>query len=338
MSGPSVLAIIDDILKDRRDLRDGVLGLLETEAGRDAFYRHNLVPLLYHHYQLPDDSVAPFRGEIDRNDYLHDRACAFIESHQHWTGVVVKGCSTARLYEVPVSRVIQDVDIFTTKDNAIERFEGLRALGWDVLTEDGEKIDPGAATRSTIVQKLMYAHEMPHIMGEEGLLVDLNFFASYRGSKTFREIFSIDAIEVFFASELKRCDGLSLGFPDPCVDLLYLVVHYAAEIFLFEFEGLRPGVPDLRLAKLMDVALYFKRNAVQTDAFLAVVEQASAQTLSGFFFDTISDLFDIDQVNAIAETLKPYSADYHNCRMDKDGEVRRWNNPPSARVISLNVA
>ncbi len=338
MTGPSVLAIVDDILNERRDLRDDVLGLLETKAGRDTFYRHNLVPLLYHHYRLPDESVAPFRGEIERNDYLHGKAREFVGSHRHWTGVVVKGCSTAKLYEVPVSRVIQDVDILTTKDHAIKRFDELRALGWDVLTEDGEKIEPGAATRSTIVNKLLYAHEMPHIMGEEKLLVDLNFFASYRGSKKFREIFSIDAIEAFFAAELKNCEGLTLGFPDPEVDLLYLVVHYAAEIFLFEFEGLRPGVPDMRLAKLMDVALYFKRNAVDEDAFLAVIERASAQAICGFFFNALADLFDIEQVDAIAVKLAPFSAAYHNCRMDMDGEIRRWDTSPSTRVISLNAA
>jgi putative nucleotidyltransferase-like protein len=341
----SVRAIVHDVIRGRRDLRDGVVEALSEEARADILRKHRLVPLLHYHYDLPIDLPGIDGHELERNQFLHRSAQKFIAEHANWDGVVVKGCSTSRLYDNPLSRKVFDVDILTTKQNAVEYFQRLRGEGFDVVEEAGNvKLEEehgkvsDAEARDALMLKLVYFHEMPPLRKDRDVIIDLNFRVAYRGSVEYRKIFAIDAIEEYFANEVAGIRGLNIGFPRASVDLLYLVVHYAAEMFLFEFEGLRPGVPDLRLKKLLDIAMYFTKNVVDVDDFVATAEAASADVICGYFFDIMADLFEIAEMAAIASRFRTRSEPYHNAYMTKGGTLVRWDAPPSVRVERVRSA
>jgi len=317
----SIKKIAKDILHNRKSEKANIEQYITDQNSDivDLLRKHKILHITFLHYDLIR-YLPSVSNEIELNKTQHNLAAEFVKKHNHWNGVVVKGCSTAKLYRFPHGRMIGDLDILTSKSNAIDFYEHLRENG-NHTDERMEKID-----------KLMNQHEMPTLRTSNGLLVDLNFKAAYRGTEKYRELFSIDAIEKYFEDKLLSCSGLSYSLGSPHIDLVYLCVHYGCEVYLFEFEENERGIPDIRLSKLLDVALYLIQISSELDLFVKTIQQASASQICAYLLNIIDDIFDLKEAAIVIDMLNIKPDEHANTYMSLQGNIKIWPEPPNIRI------
>ena len=328
---PPIKGIALDILYDSQHFASQTRDGLSDSRFVQHLKKHKLLLMTSLHYGI-GQATTEIKELQEKSARTHKLASEFAKKYSDWPGIIVKGCSTARMYEHNLGRVVADVDLLTTKSSAVEFYNYLRKTGCSIIPAGGNDKDRYNGDREYLVDKLMHFHEMPPLLTPDGLIVDLNFRAAYRGTQNYRQEFAIDAIENFFESVLSPVSRLEKCFENPLHELLYLCVHYACEVYLYSFEETGPNVPDIRLFKILDVAMLLRRQDNEIGEFLKVIRQASAEKPCALMFGILVDLFDIDAAKRLLIDLGIDGSELSETYLSIEGSKKSWNATPSQRI------
>lgn len=334
------IELCKDILQGKQECRDLLISSLEDDDFIDAVNKLKLVTLISGYYKIDETwcCYQQFEPVISRVKRMYSAGEEFFKRHPEIKSYTVKGFVSSQLYPERWWRQVGDLDIYMPLNQASVFHSQMINDGFLEVSGYMERRVPTPNNRRMAMMYLIQnSHELPKLKNGNGLYIDTNFRALYRGNEVYREMFSIDAVENYFSTHWKNHVASSTSFPSWEMTFLFIVLHHSAEIILFNMQNKSDVSTDIALGKLFDILLIAKRGVFSVAQIRDMLEKSSGYALFNHLFWLIDDLFNDKDWRNLGEAVNVTNSVHENIFFSAKAKKRRWMITPSERILPVNV-
>ncbi|QOL13599.1 nucleotidyltransferase family protein [Dickeya dianthicola] len=335
-----LLRVLKDILRGKTEQEEALRVSLKNSVIMKSVIHTKIATLICGYYKIDNswDGYEHIESIVKKVKKLYESGEIFLEHHPEVRSRTVKGFVSSNLYPERWWRQVGDLDIFLPLEQASILHNEMISNGFSEIAGYMDRRVPTPDNRrKAMMYLLQHSHELPKLENNNGLVIDTNFRAIYRGNPQFRNIFSTDSIEHFFYENWQEFLTSPSEYPSNDMTFFFITLHHSAEIMLFDFQDKRDVSTDICLGKLFDILLFIKKNLVSADNIREMLNKSESHALFSYLFWIVDQLFDDQDWRDFGKELNISETQYKNVFFSRQGDMRRWDVMPSSRVYSINV-